>query len=306
MDLQFNQDHNALASALERMLEPHRTIPAGEPKPWISGAPLRQALVDNGYLEVAAQEELGSLGALILVEGVSRLPVVIEAAASALVAPGLGLQPEGAIVALAPQNPEAAIRFLEPGALVILEKDGVAASLIAGRDEVTPIQTDYAYPFAQLAPAARSRARPIAGAKADDLRLWHRLALATEMLGAAQAAFDLTVGYVKERRQFGRTIGSFQGLQHRLAECATMLEGLRVLCRKAAWSREPLDAAIAATWAQDTGSRLIYETQQQHGAIGLTMEYPLHYWGYRMRTLQGELGGVAGQAAAVADMLWPA
>ncbi|GGH62580.1 acyl-CoA dehydrogenase [Frigidibacter albus] len=306
MDLQFSEDHTTLADALDRMFEPHRAIPVGEAQPWLPGTALRRDLVENGYLEVAAQEEIGALGALILVEGACRLPVALEVAANAMVAPGLGLPPEAAVTVLAPRNPEAAIRFLEPGARVILERDGAVATVVAEPEDVTPITSEYAYPFALLAPAARARAVTVTGVTPQDLLLWHRLAIAVEMLGAAQAAFDLTVGYVKDRRQFGRAIGSFQALQHRLAEGATMLEGLRVLCRRAAWSRDALDAAHAATWAQEIGSRLIYETQQLHGAIGLTMEYPLHYWGYRMRVLQAELGGLSAQSGAVADMLWPA
>ncbi len=58
-----------------------------------------------------------------------------------------------------------------------------------------------------------------------------RLILAATMLGIAQRAFDDVLAYVKERRQFGRPIGSFQALQHRLADLATDLEAARLMTR---------------------------------------------------------------------------
>jgi hypothetical protein len=52
--------------------------------------------------------------------------------------------------------------------------------------------------------------------------------------------------------------------------------------------------------------RLVTETHQFHGAIGLTLEYPLHFWTYRLKALQGELGGPTAQALAAADQMFPA
>ena len=66
------------------------------------------------------------------------------------------------------------------------------------------------------------------------------------------------------------------------------------------------DAALAATYAQDAAVRVVYETHQFHGAIGLTLEYPLHYWTNRLRRLQGELGGASQQGSRAAQALWAA
>ena len=71
-------------------------------------------------------------------------------------------------------------------------------------------------------------------------------------------------------------------------------------------SLSPVDAALAATYAQDAAVRVVYETHQFHGAIGLTLEYPLHYWTNRLRRLQGELGGASQQGSRAAQALWAA
>jgi len=64
-------------------------------------------------------------------------------------------------------------------------------------------------------------------------------------------------------------------------------------------------AFLAATYAEAAAGRITYDTQQFHGAAGLTREIELHFFTYRLRSLQGELAGVAGSAARAADQLWP-
>jgi alkylation response protein AidB-like acyl-CoA dehydrogenase len=109
---------------------------------------------------------------------------------------------------------------------------------------------------------------------------------------------------VTQRKQFGQPIGAFQAVQHRLAEAAVLLEATRWLTLKAADSSDPVDASLAAGYAQDAARRVTYDFHQFHGAMGLTLEHPLHLWTYRLKALYGELGGASMQFAAGAAAMW--
>ncbi len=86
-----------------------------------------------------------------------------------------------------------------------------------------------------------------------------------------------------------------------MAECAVLAGGVRWLARKAAWSGDAGDAAVAALYAQDSATRIIYDVHQMMGAMGMTLEMSLHLWAYRMKALISEQGGRAGQATVVAE-----
>jgi len=167
------------------------------------------------------------------------------------------------------------------------------------------VASPYGYPLGRMNSATLTGG----GAVLDDVdpervRMLWRLGLAAEILGAMAAALELTTDYVRTRTQFGRPIGTFQVIQHRLSECLTLVESTRLLVRYAAARSDIAGAALAVGFAQEAAARLIYETHQFHGAIGLTLEYPLHFWTYKLRLLQGELGGVIGQGRCAAAQLW--
>jgi alkylation response protein AidB-like acyl-CoA dehydrogenase len=142
--------------------------------------------------------------------------------------------------------------------------------------------------------------RPLDRDSADKVRTWLRIACAAEMAGLMQAAVDATVEHLSVRKQFGRPLGTFQALRHRMAECAVLTGGVRRLALKAAWSGDPGDAALAAFHAQDSANRVNYDVHQMMGAMGMTLEMSLHLWTYRMKALLSEQGGRGGQADAVA------
>ena len=137
-------------------------------------------------------------------------------------------------------------------------------------------------------------------------RRWWRTALAVEMAGdVAKAAFDLTLRYVKEREQFGRIIGSFQALQHRLAECAAQVDGARWLAREAVALSAPAElSAAAAIAACQTAQLVMTETHQITGAMGFTVEYDLHVWSLRLTALRVEAGGIGRHAEALVTARW--
>jgi alkylation response protein AidB-like acyl-CoA dehydrogenase len=135
--------------------------------------------------------------------------------------------------------------------------------------------------------------------------LW-RIALAAEVAGAIDGALRFTIDYVSQRQQFGRPIGAFQAVQHRLAEVAVACEATRWLAFRAASSGSVEDALIACGYAQDMARVATRDLHQFNGAIGLTLEHPLHLWTYRARALLSELGGAGAQDLELADKLWEA
>jgi butyryl-CoA dehydrogenase len=107
-----------------------------------------------------------------------------------------------------------------------------------------------------------------------------RIGIGAQMLGLAQGALDHTVRYVKEREQFGRAIGTFQGVQFQLAEMATQIEAARLMVYNAARLKdagEPFltKAAMAKLYASEMAQRVASMCIDLHGGYGFTTEYPV-------------------------------
>jgi alkylation response protein AidB-like acyl-CoA dehydrogenase len=121
--------------------------------------------------------------------------------------------------------------------------------------------------------------------------------LAADMLGASQAMLDKAVAYAKERRQFGRPIGSFQAVKHLCAEMAAELEPCRALVWYAAYAFDavPAEAALMAAHAKAhlaEISRFIARTATEvHGGVGFTDLLGLHFWFKRVGVDRQLLGG---------------
>ncbi len=107
-------------------------------------------------------------------------------------------------------------------------------------------------------------------------------ALAAEMLGAAERVLEISVDYAKQRQQFGRPIGSFQAIKHRLADMLVDVESLRNAVYYAAWAIErgapdaSLAASVAKAAAGDIAVRVCKSGIQVHGGIGFTWESDMH------------------------------
>ena len=107
-----------------------------------------------------------------------------------------------------------------------------------------------------------------------------RIGIGAQMLGLAQGALDHTVRYVKERRQFGRAIGTFQGVQFQLAEMATEIEAARLLVYNAARLKNAgqpflVKAAMAKLFASEMAQRVASTCIDLHGGYGFTTEFPV-------------------------------
>ncbi len=136
-----------------------------------------------------------------------------------------------------------------------------------------------------------------AGAGALDLALdAGRTAAAAELLGLADEAFERTVQFLKERRQFGRVIGEFQALQHRAAHLYTELELTRAAVIKAQQSldADPAQASTAVSMAKARAGRsatlAVQEAVQMHGGMGMTDELDIGLFMKRARVLQELFG----------------
>jgi len=116
-----------------------------------------------------------------------------------------------------------------------------------------------------------------------------------EMLGGAQGALDLTTDYAKKRSQFNRPIGSFQAIQHRLADLLIDVEGLRYLVYQAAWginsgSPSPLLISMAKARANEVYQRTCIEGIKTHGALGFTREQDIGLYYIRTKASEFALG----------------
>jgi alkylation response protein AidB-like acyl-CoA dehydrogenase len=109
-----------------------------------------------------------------------------------------------------------------------------------------------------------------------------RLIIAAQALGMAQRAFDDTLAYVKERKQFGRPIGSFQALKHRLADLLTEIEAARLLVYDVAFRSDtnpsvtlPREASMAKLKATEVAKHTTLEGMQMMGGYGYAVEYDM-------------------------------
>ena len=143
----------------------------------------------------------------------------------------------------------------------------------------------------------------------DELMDRAKVFLAAELCGAASKAIDLSVEYVTVREQFGRTIGSFQAVQHRLADMKVDLENARSLvyhaavCMDGAGEVSPrLAAAMAKAHAGQVCPQIIEEAIQVHGGVGFTWEHDLHILLKRAKSAEVLFGGPREQRALVAEL----
>ena len=126
------------------------------------------------------------------------------------------------------------------------------------------------------------------------------------MTGLAAGAEDMTVGYLKERQQFGRPIGSFQALQHRAAHlwCEMEVTGSAILPAGRMLDSDPENAAMAVSLAKaraiKTAKLAVIEGVQMHGGIGMTDAFDMGFFMKRARVASEWLGDYGYHAEQVA------
>jgi len=136
-----------------------------------------------------------------------------------------------------------------------------------------------------------------------------RAALAAEQVGGSAHALDETVSYVMQRRQFGRPIGSFQAVKHRLADLLVEVEAARsaaafaAACVVSGSDDLPVAASAAQVVCSETFRRATAEYVQLHGGIGFTWEHPAHLYVRRARSSEVLFGTADDHRAHLASLL---
>jgi hypothetical protein len=304
MQLSLNEDQTQILDFVDSLTRPYAAPPLHDASFALTSDQLDAELVENGFLDVMAIEELGAVTAALVVERLARLPYAVEAAASSLVRPLIDPELPRPICLVEEGQLRKPVRFLKPGATVVVVGPSGVRSFTASAEQVRePVgEVLYGYPVAYLTDIPDD-ARRHEVAPDEVLRAW-RVALAAEAAGLLAAALQSVVTYTSERQQFGRPIATFQALRHRLAEAQVVTNGVYWLALKAAGTGDAGDAALAALHAQEAAKRVGYDYHQFLGAMGMTVEHPLHLWTYRLKLLTAELGGRGANALAAAEAIW--
>jgi hypothetical protein len=301
MEFDFSFEQQLLAESVRGMLEelPPVTEPAARP---YAAAQVMAKFVELG---IFAEDEAGmpalsfSDATAIAIEVGRQLPCapVSEAIAAWLCADGMRPQLRTALasgrhvtmaVSGTPSR-RALVPFAERAEAILLPFAGSAGRQwgIVNADAVTldsartsDITIDAQWVTAKAPPAATLANQPIA--PDDGLTL---LAMA-EMVGAAEICLERTVGYLRERKQFGKPIGSNQALKHMAADTALAVQTMRAAVEYAGWSldqagrdgSEEREFALltARCFVGDGAREVIERCIQMHGAIAFTWDYSMH------------------------------
>jgi alkylation response protein AidB-like acyl-CoA dehydrogenase len=308
MDFDLDGEQQAILHAIEGLLARHAS-PARSIALLDKGGydhALEAALADAGFYELGTDPgRTGLLEAMILVEAVSRAGAVVHTAA-AIVAGALAGRVLAAPVALVCADDPAPVRFAQHARTLIVDAGESARCVPVEPGYAESVPTSFMVPLGRL-PRPLPAGDSLGAGSGERLRALWRLALCAQALGAMRGAFDRTLDYVKRRRQFGRPIGSFQALQHRLSECFILIEGGRWLTYESASRGAPPEAsAVAAVHVLTAADRVFREMHQFSGAMGFTEDHQLHLWTMPLQALRLELGGPAAHARAAAQARWNA
>lgn len=275
------------------------------PVPYLSSAVLATvALLHAGDTDVVAELAAGSLTAALAVP----LSTAPDDAVTGLSAGSNAVT--GRITSVAGAG-EADVLVVPVAGRDGLELHTVARDA-AGVDVSPVLSLDMTRPLANLefsgAASSRIGTAPADAAIAPALHTGAVL-LASEQLGIAQWCFETTLAYTKERKQFGRAIGSYQAIKHRLADLWIELNSVGAAARYAAdtCARDDGDAAIAAAVAQAYCSgaavHAAEECVQLHGGLGMTWEYPAHLYLKRAKSDQLAFGTAYRHRARLAALV---
>lgn len=181
--------------------------------------------------------------------------------------------------------------------VVLIDGETAAARLVFGEDLAIPeLHTiDPTRRYARCeAGTVTGEQMPETAESALDLSA---ILISAELVGICQRVLDMTLGYVKERRQFGRPVGSFQAVQHRCARMLLDTESARATTYFAAWaadadrSRLAEAASLAKSSASKAGVEVTGSAIQAHGGIGFTWEADVHWFYKRSQLDAAMLGG---------------
>jgi alkylation response protein AidB-like acyl-CoA dehydrogenase len=190
--------------------------------------------------------------------------------------------------------------------------EGIAIFLV-DRDDATVepvVSLDMARQVADVTLDGAEGRLLLAGAEGAirDALLTGAALLASEQVGVARWCLEETVAYLKVRKQFGRAVGGFQALKHRLANLYAEVESASAAARHAAAALAagedvPISARVAASYCSDVAVHAAEEAVQLHGGIGMTWEHPAHLYLKRAKADQIALGASGAHRTALAELI---
>ncbi len=302
MNFQLTDVHATFLDALEKLLAKTKTEEVDGRRSFFSQG-LDAALETSGFMDAAGTEEFGTVAAAMLVDEVCRRPAIAEVGASTLIRP-LVCPEWPRPLAVIDGGIDRPARFLceARSVLFINEREARISRLQPG--DAAAAKAFFAYPVGRLTDPKACHARSEPVGDLPEIRRLLQISIACEIAGCLQGAHDCVTEHVKNRRQFGKSLGSFQAVQHRLAGSATRIVASRHLARRAADLGRAEDALLALGYAQDCATGILYDLHQFMGAMGLTLEHPLYRWSYRVKLLLAELGGSSRQLRELACAVW--
>jgi alkylation response protein AidB-like acyl-CoA dehydrogenase len=292
---------------------------------------LWRELCELGWPGIAISEEhggggLGLIELSILCEELGRSLAPVPFLSSAMAAtviehggtseqrerwlPGLASgETIGALGAATDGTAELVIGAADAQLIVLVEDDGSARVLSVEEAEIDPLESiDPTRSAARVSdPSAPGGGETLSEGCAGLGRAL--VAVSSELVGVCERALAMTVDYVKERKQFGVPVGSFQAVSHRCAQMLLETEQARSTTAFAAWTadadpeRLAEAAAMAKAAASDAGREVTASAIQAHGGIGFTWEADVH-WLYKRAQLDAALlGGGKRHRARLAEIL---
>jgi alkylation response protein AidB-like acyl-CoA dehydrogenase len=195
----------------------------------------------------------------------------------------------------------------EASVLVLVDEEGNGRALAAEEAETSPLSS-----IDPTRSAARVSAPEGAGEPLGDVCAGLGRALVSvsaELVGVCDRALEMTVAYVKERKQFGVPVGAYQAVSHRCAQMLLETEKARATTASASWAagadpeRLAEGAAMAKAAASAAGREVTASAIQAHGGIGFTWEADVHWLYKRAQIDAALLGGASRQRARIAEIL---
>ncbi len=263
-----------------------------------------------GMVELAViAEELGYACAPVPFLGTALAATVLEAAGSPAQQErwlgGLAAGTQRGAVGLVREGRDAVVPGATPEALVVTT-DGTGASLHEpGANAATAAAID---PTRAHGRVGAQEGEALEGDVATALDR-AAIVVGAELVGLCQRALDMTVQYVKDRKQFDVPVGSFQAVQHAAALMLRDTEGARAAVYYAAWAADaqpetlPTAAAMAKAAASDAGRSVTAAAIQLHGGIGFTWEADVHWLFKRAQVDSALLGGASAHRARIVEHL---
>ena len=327
MRFAFTEDQLAFRDAVRSLLE--RECPPDVVRAAWDGKPTEvwSHLAEMGVVGMAAPEEHGGLGmgelelVLVLEEcGRAAVPdpvvehaaVVVPAlrdAGGKLAKRWLASLATGEAVATAALGPAPLIPDADRAALLLDDHDGCIHAVELATCDLTPMRSvDRARPLFAVGWSAE-KDNKLEGADFDLSFDRGALGAAAQLLGLADRMISMTAEYAKDRHQFGRPIGSFQAVQHHLANALLRLEFARPVIYRAAHAvahgepDRPLLVSMAKAYAGDAADLAARVALQVHGAIGYSWECDLHLFMKRAWSLAVAWGDAAFHRRRVGDWL---